>query len=111
MSRWLLLASCLLVLGAIFYMEPRRMPNAQMLGGACLSDRNCQLGLACTYVPGVMEGQCAAACNSTASCQERFGTESLCLGADVCARTCKLASDCPSGDRCNDYGWCETPKQ
>jgi hypothetical protein len=99
MSRWLLLSCCLLVLAAIGYAEPRRLPNAHPLGGACVGDRQCQLGLYCKYVPQVMDGQCTASCSSTPACQEYFGTESVCLGADVCARTCKADSDCPTGDR------------
>lgn len=110
MSRWLLPSCCLLVLGAITYMEPRRAPNAHPLGGACISDRQCQLGLSCSYVPQVMEGQCAAPCNSTPACQEHFGSESVCLGADVCARTCRTGTDCPSSGRCNSFGWCESPR-
>ena len=110
MSRWLLLASCLLVLSAVAYSEPRRAPNAHTLGGDCVSDRQCQLGLSCTYVADVIEGQCAAACNSTAACQTRFGSESVCLGADVCARTCAADRDCPSASRCNAFGWCEGAK-
>jgi hypothetical protein len=59
-------------------------------------------------VDGVMAGQCAASCNSGASCQERFGDESMCLGADICARSCEDRSDCPEGNVCNAYGWCES---
>jgi hypothetical protein len=29
------------------------------------------------------------------------------LGVDLCARTCKVASDCPAQTICNSYGWCE----
>jgi hypothetical protein len=92
------------------YIESRRAPNAHALSGSCVGDRQCQLGLSCTYLPDVMEGQCAAPCNSTPSCQDRFGSQSVCLGADVCARTCQHNRDCPSSDRCNDFGWCESPK-
>jgi hypothetical protein len=108
MSRWLFLTLCCFCLVAISAAPPARSATARPLAGACATDRDCQTGLSCTYVEGVMAGQCAAACNSSASCQERFGDESVCLGADVCARTCSAASDCPEGNVCNLYGWCES---
>lgn len=108
MSRWLLLSCCVLVLASIGYMRPQREANARPLGAACIGDRQCQLDLRCTFVANVMEGQCAAPCNSTPACQERFGSASLCLGADLCARTCQTDRDCPSAGHCNDFHWCET---
>jgi hypothetical protein len=107
MSRWLLLTCCLSVLGAITAIQPTRPAGARALGGACAIDRDCQLGLSCVFVPEVMEGQCATSCNDTEACQEQFGSESMCLGADLCARTCKEDKDCAAGSRCNQYGWCE----
>jgi len=107
MSRWLLVSCCVLVLSAIAYIEPTRAHDAKPLGGHCDSDRDCQLGLDCMFVAGVIEGQCSATCNSTASCQERFGSESMCLGADVCTRTCGNDAGCAAGGSCNAYGWCE----
>jgi hypothetical protein len=107
MSRWLLVSCCLLVLTAVSYIEPTRAHDARPLGGLCVSDRECQLGLMCAHEAGVMEGQCSAMCNSTPSCQERFGAESMCIGADICARTCSNDAECASGGSCNAYGWCE----
>jgi hypothetical protein len=107
MSRWLLLSCCLLVLTAVAYIEPTRAHDARPLGGQCASDRDCQLGLMCAHETGVIEGQCSAVCNSTPACQERFGSESMCLGADVCARTCGNDDGCSHGGSCNAYGWCE----
>jgi hypothetical protein len=107
MSRWLFAACCVLFLVSFTVAHPTRPPSAHALGGSCDDDRDCQLGLQCTSVAGVMEGQCAASCNSTPSCQERFGEQSLCLGADVCARACTNAQQCPAGSTCNLYGWCE----
>ncbi|MDD9932643.1 MAG: hypothetical protein OXT09_03525 [Myxococcales bacterium] len=107
MSRWLLLSCCVLVLAALAYAEPTRSPTASGLGGSCATDRDCQLGLECAYVAGVIEAQCTASCNATPACQERFGTQSLCLGADLCTRTCEQDTDCPSDTACNTYGWCE----
>jgi len=107
MSRWLFLACCALVLSAIASIGPTRAHDARPLGGRCSSDRDCQLGLGCVDQAGVMELQCAAPCNSTPSCQERFGADSMCLGADVCARTCGNDFGCPNGSTCNIYGWCE----
>ncbi|MGD8863683.1 MAG: hypothetical protein PVI30_26950 [Myxococcales bacterium] len=108
MNRWLLLSSCVLVLVAVFHAEPSSRPaGAGPLGAVCTTDRDCQHGLECTYVPGVMEAQCSASCNATDSCQERFGSQSMCLGADLCARSCGQDADCPDGIACNAYGWCE----
>jgi hypothetical protein len=107
MSRWFLFACCLFALAALSYGEPARAPDALSLGGACARDRECQVGLTCTFEPGVIDGQCTAACNSSASCQERFGAQSVCLGADLCARTCTYNADC-GGGFCNIYSWCES---
>ena len=107
MSRWLLIGCCALVLIAMAYIEPTRAHDAKPLGGRCDSDRDCQADLSCVYVSGVIEGQCSATCNSTAACQERFGSHSVCLGADVCARTCGNDAGCAPGGSCNAYGWCE----
>ena len=109
MSRWLLLVCCVSVLGAVSSFETTRAPDAQPLGGPCVRDHECQLGLSCVFTPGVMEGQCTASCNETAACTERFGSKSMCLGADLCARTCHGDADCAQGSRCNAYGWCEAP--
>jgi hypothetical protein len=98
------------VLVAVSNIEPRRQPDARPLGGSCQIDLECQVGLECAHVSGVMKGQCAASCNAEASCQERFGSASMCLGADLCARTCQADAECPSGSRCNDYRWCEAQR-
>ena len=107
MSRWLFAVCCALCAAAFGFVEPVRSPTARALGGSCARDRDCQLGLQCTFLPGVLEGQCSASCNSTPACQERFGEQSLCLGADVCARACSGTESCPNGSTCNLYGWCE----
>lgn len=108
MSRWFLLLCCGLTLVALASIEPpARAADAGPLGSACTVDRDCLLGLECVYEAGVMEAQCAARCNETAACQEDFGTASMCLGADLCARTCQADADCPEGAVCNAYGWCE----
>ncbi len=109
MSRWLLLSCSVLILGAVSHYRTVRSPTAQPLGGACLSDRDCQIDLDCTIAPGVIEGQCSASCNSTEACEETFGAASMCLGADVCARTCESSASCPADTACNAYGWCERP--
>jgi len=108
MSRWLFGSLCALCLFALTTVEPTRAATAADLGGTCSTDRDCQVGLQCTYVEGVMAGQCAASCNATPACQQRFGEASVCLGADVCARTCDGVKDCPGVDVCNAYGWCES---
>jgi hypothetical protein len=98
------------VLTAVSKIEPRRQPDAEPLGGKCQTDLGCQIGLQCEHLSGVMNGQCAATCNAASSCQERFGSSSMCLGADLCARTCDTNADCPSGSLCNDYRWCEAQR-
>jgi hypothetical protein len=107
MSRWLLVSCCLMVLGAVAHIGPTRAADARPLGGVCGSDRDCQYGLSCASETGVMERQCSAVCNVAAACQDSFGAESMCLGADLCARTCADDAGCPSGTSCNAYGWCE----
>ena len=108
MSRWLFLSLCALCLIALSAVPPTRAADARPLGGQCATDRDCQADLQCSYVDGVMSGQCTARCSSTPSCQERFGDDSMCLGADICARTCGALSGCADGELCNGYGWCET---
>ena len=107
MSRWLLLACCIVVLSAVAHIGPTRAHDARELGGQCGSDRDCQPGLQCLFESGVLEGQCSASCNATASCQERFGAQSVCLGVDICARSCTKDADCPAQSGCNVYNWCE----
>jgi hypothetical protein len=110
MSRWLFLSSCLLVLGAVAYSsEPARRSDARELGAACGSTQECQVGLRCGQDESVLATQCSASCNETTFCQEHFGAASVCLGADLCARTCSTSADCPAGTACNVYGWCEKP--
>jgi len=106
MSRWLLLSLSVMILGAVVQLRTVRSPDAKPLGGACLSDSECQLDLQCSNLVGVIEGQCSATCNSSESCTDRFGS-SMCLGADLCARTCDANNPCPDSTVCNAYGWCE----
>ncbi len=110
MSRWLFLSSCLLVLGAVAYAsEPTRRPDARDLGAACERTEECQVGLRCGEGDNVLAAQCSASCNESMFCQERFGSASVCLGADLCARTCSTNAECPADTACNAYGWCERP--
>jgi hypothetical protein len=112
MGRWLLLSSSLLVLGALTALGPvSRDPDAHALGGGCQATRECREGLSCVDRDGVIEGQCSATCSESSSCQAEFGAAALCLGADLCARSCARASDCPSGTDCNVYGWCERARR
>lgn len=106
MSRWLLLSLSVLILGTVGHLRSVRAPNAQSLGGACTTDRDCQLDLECVAEHGAIEGQCSASCNSSESCEDRYGA-SICISADLCARTCDASNPCPEGTQCNAYGWCE----
>ena len=108
MGRLLLLSSSVLVLAAVALIGPQsRAPHAHGLGGACDVTRDCVEGLRCVDSDGVIEGQCSAPCSDSSSCQNRFGAQAMCLGADLCARSCARTADCPSGTDCNVYGWCE----
>jgi hypothetical protein len=107
MARWLLLCALVLVAFVLGYRAVTRASDAQPLGGVCDSTYECQVGTRCVAMDGVIDGQCSATCNSDASCSDLFGAAAMCLGADVCARTCESAADCPSGTACNRYGWCE----
>ena len=106
MSRWLLLSLSVLILGTVTHLRSVRSPSAQPLGGACVTDRDCQIDLECVSEPDVIEGQCSATCNSSESCTDQFGA-AMCLGADLCARACDANNACPDGIVCNAYGWCE----
>jgi hypothetical protein len=107
MARWLMLSSCLFVIGAVTYNDATRAPDARPLGGACETTHECRKGTICTESDGVMKGQCSAACNSGAVCEAEFGGTSICLAADLCARSCQNDAQCPGGTECNNYGWCE----
>lgn len=111
MGRWLLLSFSVLALGAVAVIQhdPARAPDARDLGGVCEETRECRSGSRCVDATGVMEGQCSATCSESISCQSQFGQKALCLGADLCARTCGSDSDCPAFTECNLYGWCERP--
>ncbi len=111
MGRWLLLSFSVLALGAVAVIQPdpARAPDARDLGGVCEETRECRSGSRCVDATGVMEGQCSATCSESISCQSQFGQKALCLGADLCARTCGTDGDCPAFTECNLYGWCERP--
>jgi hypothetical protein len=109
MARWLLLGSCLLVIGAVTYSDATRAPDAQPLGGVCESTHECRKGTTCVETEGVVNGQCSASCNSNALCDAQFGSVSICLASDLCVRACQAADQCPDGTACNAYGWCERP--
>lgn len=112
MGRWLLVSSSLFVLGALTAVGPMsRAPDAETLGGNCEATFECREGLQCIDRSGVIEGQCSATCSESSSCQAEFGRAALCLGADLCARSCAGAADCPSGTACNVHGWCERPRR
>ncbi len=74
------------------------------LADPCDRDKECG-DLICD-VDTPMAGQCTEWCNSTPSCQERFGPNSMCIGAYRCVRTCERQEDCPKGTFCNEFGWC-----
>lgn len=109
MGRWFLLGACLVVVSALGFSDATRASQAKPLGGTCSSTYDCQKGTTCVEIEGVLNGQCSAACNGDEACHEPFGRASMCLGADVCARSCEQQSDCPEDTRCNAYGWCERP--
>jgi hypothetical protein len=111
MGRWLLLSFSVFVLGAVTVVnDPARAPDARDLGGLCEDTHECRSGSRCVDAAGVIEGQCSATCSESISCQSQFGAKALCLGADLCARTCAHDTDCPDGTDCNLYGWCERPR-
>jgi hypothetical protein len=87
--------------------DGRRAADANGLGGVCESTQGCKHGTRCVDQEGVMSGQCSTSCNDETACSEHFGGAVLCLGADLCARACGDAAECPAGTQCNAYGWCE----
>ena len=110
MARWMAVSSVVIVLVMFAWLrDERRAPDALGLGGVCESTSGCQEGTRCVDHRGVMAGQCSTSCADDSACAGRFGAAVLCLGADLCARACDDAADCPSGTQCNAYGWCERP--
>jgi hypothetical protein len=111
MARWMAIGSFVLValVTLVSIRDGKRAADAKGLGGACESTHGCQRGTSCIDQEGVMAGQCSSSCNDNAACSDRFGAAVLCLGADLCARACDDASDCPADTACNVYGWCERP--
>jgi hypothetical protein len=108
MARWLAVSSLVIVVVMSAWLrDERRAPDARSLGGVCESTSGCQEGTRCVDQRGVMAGQCSASCSDDSACSDHFGAAVLCLGADLCARACDGAADCPAGTQCNAYGWCE----
>jgi hypothetical protein len=115
MGRLLFGGSCLAVLLGLMLAQGRpgaggqpERRGTQVLGARCTADRDCATGLECVDIEGLLDAQCTAGCSSTDSCRLRFGTQALCIGADVCVHTCEADGDCPLGTFCNPYAWCET---
>lgn len=107
MARWLLLCTCLVAVVLFGYRDAVRSKDAKSLGGVCESTFECKKGTTCISNEGVLEGQCSSECSSSAACAEAFGTGTQCIGADLCARSCRSSTDCPQDTACNGYGWCE----
>ena len=109
MARWVALSSFVIVIAAFGLRDGERAADAAGLGGVCESTQGCQRGTRCVDQAGVMAGQCSTSCSDNNACADHFGAAVLCLGADLCARACDDAADCPAGTQCNAYGWCERP--
>lgn len=109
MARWIGLSLFVAAIVTVGLRDGRRAADARGLGGVCESTHGCLRGTRCVEQDGVMIGQCSSSCSDDAACAEHFGGAVLCLGADLCARACGEASDCPDGTTCNGYGWCERP--
>lgn len=109
MARWIVLSSFVVAIVTVGLRDGQRAADAKTLGGVCESTHGCQSGTRCVEQDGVMVGQCSASCSDDSGCTQQFGGAVLCLGADLCARACGDAADCPQGTQCNAYGWCERP--
>lgn len=109
MARWLAVSTLLIGLATLGFREGPRADDAEGIGGICQSTHGCREGTRCVDEESVMQGQCSTSCNDNLACTVRFGGAVLCLGADLCARACSGAADCPEGTQCNAYGWCERP--
>lgn len=111
MARWLMLCACMFGVVSFGYHEVARAPDAKPLGGVCENTRDCRKGTRCIEYESILEGQCSTPCNADSICLNAFGSSALCLGADLCARACQSAFDCPSETFCNSYHWCERRRQ
>ena len=107
MSRWLFFLLCVTTVAALRLRPAERPQNGAQLGAPCEDSLQCQYGLSCVGGDGPLAGQCAARCSSDASCQDRFGSQTLCIAVDQCAIACQSDADCSGGTACNTYGFCE----
>jgi hypothetical protein len=109
MARWIALSTFVVAIVTVGLRDGQRAADATGLGGVCESTYGCQRGTRCIERDGVMPGQCSTSCSDDTACAGHYGGSVLCLGADLCARACDEANECPEGTTCNAYGWCERP--
>jgi hypothetical protein len=78
------------------------------VGDTCETAADCPNGMHCREdsVDYLAHEQCTAPCSTAAECAS-LGSDTMCIQAGICVRTCSLDSDCPPLTQCNSSGWCE----
>ena len=79
------------------------------LGRVCNTDADCPTGLTCNLDPEdwISHRQCSTFCDTSDFCESKFGSHTMCIGANLCVSKCLDDTDCPPTTRCNSNDWCE----
>ena len=79
------------------------------LGRVCNTDADCPTGLTCNLNPEdwISHRQCSTFCDTSDFCESKFGSHTMCIGANLCMSKCLDDTDCPPTTRCNSNDWCE----
>jgi hypothetical protein len=79
------------------------------IGAPCESTTDCKAGLDCHFdtVNYIGHKQCTAACDLSNPCEDRFGSQTFCIGADICVQSCRDSADCPAKTVCSSNKWCK----
>jgi hypothetical protein len=78
------------------------------VGQPCETSDDCEDGLNCRLdeTDYIAHKQCTASCFAEEECTDRFGEDTMCIGANICTLTCDTDADCPEKSVCSEFGWC-----
>ncbi len=78
------------------------------VGQPCETSADCEDGLNCHLdtTDYIAHKQCTASCFAEEECTDRFGDDTMCIGANICTLTCETDADCPEKSKCSEFGWC-----
>jgi hypothetical protein len=85
------------------------LPPVHGVSAPCDGASDCDPSLLCHYDAQdyIAHEQCTLPCDSDDTCAAAFGSQSFCIGAQVCVHACKSDADCLARTHCNGAGWCE----